>query len=225
MNASVAVSSAQGFLNDPLGNVFTFSLLVPHMQNAHRDLQLALYVNGLPIIRNVSQIIPVPATAGPFSLGADLGLLPFDLIQPIADWAIKERYAGTSVENFVDMTSVDFLPAEDPGVELVYYSWSGGDLNFIGCTTAREIYIRYLAGLPLPYADSDPLGFTFAETFLGPMTAAYQVKSLGNQAQFEDLKRIADINLDTIIRANVRGDQRPSRRRGYQRRGRIAGHV
>lgn len=215
-NASVAFSSARTYLNDTSSQIWTDAVLLPYLVEAHRDLLLVLWLNGLPVLREKSAVIDIAALATTVTL-------PSDLIEPI--W-IKERADGsTSNNDWVPMTETEFEPDIEKVETLRYWCWREQAINLVGATTAREVLLRYWKSLAEPTGASSALGFIFAEHFLGPQTAGYAAGSVGNTSLAAELlfvngqnAGIAGSKLDMIIRANIKGQQNlPARRIPYRR--------
>jgi hypothetical protein len=200
-NVDVALKIARTYLGDDRGVKFTDATLMPKLQQAHRELQLKLWLNGLPVTKEVSAIFTVPAGA------VDLGVnQPTDLIEP---QLMKEKAVGEPISRFIDMTEVNELPDVDQSDSLRYWCWREEIITLLGATTTREVRLDYIKGLTIPVLKTDPIGFILGEAFLGPRTAA-----LAGADSNED----AQNRLSEIIAANVRGSQSlPTRRRPYRR--------
>lgn len=202
------VEEASTMLNDMGLTSWTKERLIIHCFQAHRQLQVQLALNGLPILKEVSAVIAVAANA------TDLGVnQPANLLEPKTLW---ERAAGSS-DVFSLMIEKGWEPETSKGASLVYWTWRGDLIKFVGATTAREVKIHYLGGIDVPEADEDGLGFMFAENYLIPETAALAAASLGNYNVYQAMHGVAEKNLDDVIRFNIKGQQGlPVRRRPYR---------
>lgn len=214
--ASEALDSARVYLNDTKKQIWTDTTLIPYLKEAYRDLLLVLWLNGMPVIKEKSATINVNANA------LDLGVnQPADLIEPIS---LKERTQGSS-ESWIPMVEVGFEPDISKDTILRYWDWREEKIVFVGATSNREVLLRYWKSLTLPVDATTPLGFIFAEIFLGPQTAGYAAGSVGNTTLAGELLYvqsqavgIAGGKLDMIVRANVKGSQNlPARRIPYRR--------
>ena len=213
-NASVALSSARVYLNDVGAQMWTDTVLLPYLKEAFRDLLSILWLNGLPVIKEKSSTIPVPANS--VTVG-----LPVDLIEPIY---LKERPQGSN-EDWIPMTECEFEPDRRREQSLIFWCWREQAIQLLGATTNREVLLRYWKTLTEPVDANSSLGFMFAENFIGPQTAAYAAGSVGNLTLAGELLYVPGQNvgvaggkLDTILRANVRGQQSlPARRIPYRR--------
>lgn len=214
--ATVALDSARTYLNDVGKQIWTDAALLPFLKEAHKDLLMVLWLNGIPVIKEKSASINVTAVSG-VTLS-----LPSDLLEPIS---LKER-TQSSTEEWIDMSEVDFEPDSlTQELTLKIWCWREEAINFVGATTNRSVLLRYWKSFAVLTAAGDSLGFIQAENFLGPQTAAYAAGSIGNLTLAGELLwqqgvkvGVAGSRLDMIIRANVKGMQNlPARRIPYRR--------
>ena len=215
--ASVALNSARSvYLNDRGKQIWSDTLLLPHLQEAYRDLVLALTLNGLSILKEKSSAITV--NVGDTSL-----TLPADFYEPIR---LRERdFSSSNPDDYIDMIQTDFPSDTNPDVTLRMWSYNQQVIKLIGATTKRSVLLFYLGGLTVPSSSASDLIFALAENFLAPQTAAYAAGSTGNLALASQLLYIPDIQLGVsggklsqIIRINVKNMQGlPVRRIPYHR--------
>jgi len=210
-NASAAFLEAQALLNDVAKQYFTDAVLLPSLQKAHRELQVLLWENGLPVIKEVTSVIDIAANAT--SLG---GSLPSNILEPKA---LQERPDGsTSEDDWTDVSETDNLPRIEPTTRIQYWAWREETIEFIAPTTDREVKLRYLKGLTVPTSASNPIGLIFGELYLGPRTAAIAVQNVGNPTRADELNVDAAFWIPKILAANVkRGQAVPTRRIPYRR--------
>lgn len=207
--ASVALDIARGsYLNDFHKRIWPDNILMPKLQEAHRDLQLELHNNGIPTLKEMSST-PIVVLAG-----ATTVTLPTDLIEPID---LEERASGSS-EDWIDMYERNFEPDIEPSTILIYWTWREDQIQLVGATTDREVRIYYYKGLTIPTDENSALGFIRAEDYLGPKTAAYAAMSVGNDTLAGICSDKAEQRLGRIIQVNVKGMQNlPVRRIPYRR--------
>jgi hypothetical protein len=206
--ATAALDSARSYLNDVGKSIWTDSVLLPYLKEAHRDLQIMLFLNGIPVLKERSATLQVAAGA------IILANQPADLLEPIL---MKERSSGSS-EGWITMQEQDYESDIQQMSSLIYWCWREEAINFVGATTNREVLLRYWKGLTLPIDENSILGFIFAEVFLGPQAAGYAAKAVGNITLAAENFDAAKQKLDIIIRANIKGAQgRSSRRVPYRR--------
>lgn len=208
--AIVALRSARTLLNDVQGITWTDAILIPMLQEAHRELLLELKLHSIPVIMTQAAIFTVPA--GTTSLKTAV-LMPADLLEPIS---MKERQINNRMEDFVDMQQLTFLPTVTPGPELTYWAWMGEDIKLVSATQDREVVLRYRGSIVTPQAVTDNIGVLFGELYLGPRIAALAYASIGRDPTAFVQK--AGDSLNKVIRSAITADQRPIRRKAYRGR-------
>lgn len=197
-----ALKSARGLLNDDNAIAWSDAVLISKLQEAHRELQLELQLNSIPVIK-VQTTPSIVVYAGDLDLGSNQ---PLDLIEPIS---MMEKDPGAVDSQYMPMIQTNFVETMDQGQQLKYWTWIGERIKFIGSTMDRAVILRYKKGIPLPKVNTDPLGVVLGELYIGPRIASLCMPG----SNFYDMARI---NLDKIVRMNVNGDQRPVRRRPYR---------
>lgn len=212
--AGQVVSSSQAHLNDVGGTIWTYATLLPFLQEAHRELRSKVILNGIPVIDEVTGVISVPA--GTTDLTTIAGY-PTDLIVPI--W-MKERQQGDpNNSDFIDMTPRDFIPNINQDIWLYWWCWRGEKIFLVGSLNNEEVQLRYRRQIPTPVVAGDSVGWLGAENFLSYRTAALACNSIGEGEKGQSLSQQAEINMDIVIRLNVKQLQTmPARRRPYHRR-------
>lgn len=142
-------------VDDPLAQVFTDTAnpttgAVSVFQSGFSQAYDLLFQNALnqqvPLVEAVVSGIIVPPSPIPFSLTpAAMGLDDF------ADFEwLSERQAG-STDKFLDLWDEDRLTQRAPTDRLLEFVYQDGSFNFVGCTTVRELQIKYVfssAGAP-----------------------------------------------------------------------------
>ncbi len=208
-NLSVALAQARTLLNDDTAVQFPDPVLIPKAQIAHQELQTALWDCGSPIIRKTTSP-GLLVTSNQTSLTAQ-GNMPTDLLVP---FSLSEGVGATGP--WVPMTEVYFIsqlqnqnpPVTPSATALIWWSWIGDDIVFLGCTINRYIQISYRRAIPIPAAAGDSLGFPYAEQYLAPRIAALTGGSVGNPDSLKMATDMAMANLAKVIAAN-RGSQMP----------------
>lgn len=213
--AGEVLQAARTHLNDDEGILWPDQKLFPKLREAHKLMQLALIQNGVPVIHEVTTT-PILITAGVVDPTA-LAAYPTNLIQPI--W-LKERAAGSLIQDFVDMHETDFLPQVQQSRSLVWWSWRKQKINFLGATSDREIMIRYRGGLKVPQEVTDTIGPFFGELFLSFKTAALAVGSITprDSDRIQYLEGQAAGNLENmLVNSAMEAQNLPTKRRPYHR--------
>lgn len=205
---SQVLATARTYLNDDTAQQFPDTVLIPKVQEAHRELQEELWQAGSPTVRNVTTSPLVYTTPNTALTTA----LPTDFLVPTAmfEAAPGSQYYGNA--NWVPMTEVFFLPPGQPqGPTLGVWAWSSEQLYLIGATANRAVIIQYRRLIPIPAINTDPVGVTFGESYLAARAAAMASGTLGNAPLFETLTALSKENLGKVISAN-RGKQTVSLR-------------
>lgn len=205
-NAQDAIKSARAYLNDVNGITWSDSVLMPLLQEAFGELQLNLATHRIPVIKaQVDISVPTGTTVLPN--------LPTNIVSPIS---LYEK-DPTATDDFYDqMLQVTFLPNDSPNAFLGVWAWIGQRVLLLGATEDRQVRFQYEGYLTVPTVLTDPLGFIFAERFLGPRIASIALHSVGQTSRAMAVSRAADINLFQVMQYNTTSDQRPVRRRRYR---------
>lgn len=195
---SDALATARTLLNDDSALVWTDAVLIPKLQEAHRELQTDLWSVGSPVVREMSA--PITVAAGAVDLGANQ---PANLVTPTN---LKE--AGAAAEDWEDMTEVNYIPL---GVtktgKLIYWAWRTEKILFLGSTADRRVTVFYRKLITVPTLVSSPLGIVFGELYLGARTAALAAGSVGSKEAYDAMTTLAKVNFEKVVAAN-RGQQR-----------------
>lgn len=217
--ASAAIKSARVYLNDINGISWTESILMPLLQEAFGELVLELERHSIPIIKVQTGLLSLPAYTGGALTNGGVWIRSNnftinggqDIVEPIS---MMEGDTGASLEDFIDVQRVTFLPVEDYDEFINYWMWLQEKLIVFPYLTDRQIIVRYKGALTAPQLQTDELGFIFAERYLGPRMASLAMDSVGRDGA--KLAVLAERNLYQILQANVTNDQIPTRHRAYR---------
>lgn len=203
-----ALTAARAHLRDFEATLWTDPKLMPLMQEAHRELQLKLRVNGVPVLSAVTTALSVPA------LTTDLTTVtgyPTTLVEPI--W-LKVRNVGGTNADYKDVDERKFVPNSTQDSEIWYWAWIGERVLINGSTQAKEIQLRYRRRLTLPTQVSEEIGIIGGELYLSYRMAGLALGGNGG-AEFNGQ---AIKLLDQIVVAAAKEEQNlPVRRQGYHR--------
>jgi hypothetical protein len=212
---------ARTHLNDDDGSNWPDPRLIPKAQQAFEELEAELYLAGIPIINSQNAIFTVPAYDINANNGVPLDLstlpaYPKDLILPLS---MKERAVGDQWRDFVDMIETDFTPITTIDRNLRYWTWYQGKIIVMGCLQDRQVLLRYQRFLPIPGLNTDSVIVPLGQLHLSYRTAALAALSQPMMRQLGmDLDQRAQINLDKIVRMNIKQQQNlPTKRRPYHR--------
>jgi hypothetical protein len=211
--------TAQTHLNDYQQTFWTKDLLQVFLAEAHREMQLELQLNGIPVVKKKSAIFTIPAVLPSSSSGETYIPTPpgqpNDIIIPLECW---ERPTGDPLQADWDlMIQKSWVPPVDPVQELIYWNWTGEIIKFPGAIQSNDIKLYYQGGIPIPVADNDSIGFIFGELYVAPRLAALAARSIGGKQAYQELSQMALSRMDKILSNNVNAEQAlPVRRRPYR---------
>lgn len=215
------LTRARTHLNDDEGTNWPDYRLIPKAQQAFEELEAELYLAGIPLINQQNVIMLVPAYSINMNNGVPLDMstlpgYPRDMILPII---LKERGPWEQWRDFVDMIESDFAPITSTDTRLRYWHWTGGKIWLMGCLNDRQVLIRYQRFLQLPGVNTDSISVPLGQLHLSYRTAALAAASIPEmKALGVDLDTRATINLDKIVRMNIKQQQNlPTKRRPYHR--------
>ena len=175
--------------------LWTDQNLMPMMYKAHLELQAKLKQRAAPVMKAFIDIVLSPnyTTIPP-------NILP-DLTSPIQIW---EKSLGAPMSNYTPMTEADVLPFQlsTGNAQLVWWSFAGEVLTFIGTSIGTELLIYYWRRLPIPTASADMIGVIDGEQFLGPRIAAIAASSVGEETTAMAAQALAESQLQVVLAAN-----------------------
>jgi hypothetical protein len=175
-------------LDDPAGSVFTD---VPNaitgapsvFQTGFSQAFDILFSNALnqqvPRVELVTSGIIIPPSPVPFSVTPDaMGL------QSLADFEWVSERAAYSNDKFIDLRDEDRLTQRAPADRLIEFVYQNGSFNFVGCTTVRELQIKWVSsGGGAPTSNTAVVGFDNSLNFL----ANYAAGCMGGNKGYEDI--------------------------------------
>ena len=128
----------------------------------------------VPAVEQVTQGIIVPPSPVPFSMTpAQFGLSNF------ADFEWVSERAAFSNEKFIDLWDEDRLTQRAPKDRLIEYVWQDQAFQFVGCTTVRELQIKWVSSDPAPTSDSAVIQFDNSLNFLANFAAGVTAQNKG----------------------------------------------
>jgi hypothetical protein len=233
--------AVRAMLNDAAGSVFSDGALMPFFNLAYDAMWSELANNGdetfiedeyfliVPgisggdpsaqvVISDTACVIQQAGGAVTFNNPAEAAppnVLPGDMYRPVKLW---ERPAGSNFgfAEMSDRTSKGGLPAQmGAGTTcLGFFEWRSDGLAFLGAESDVQVKVRYQKML-LPTSDpTASIAVRNGLNFLTFQTAYLASKSKGSTRAAE-WKADADENMEKMISAVVRTDQKPVRRRAH----------
>lgn len=164
-------------VTSPGGNINAPSIFQQGFAEAF-DLLFSNALNQqVPRVELVVQGIIIPPSPIPFSVTPTaMGLSSF------ADFEwVGERTAGSS-EKFLDMWDEDRLTQRAPTDRLLEYVFQAGAFQFVGCTTVRELQIKYVESGVAPTDNNAVITFDNSLNFLGNYAASVAGPQKGDDA-------------------------------------------
>jgi hypothetical protein len=222
MIAGDVMDRAAILLNDTAKSIFTYTIQIPYVNVALDELQETMELNNIPMTNELSAVIPI--TTVMTDIGGTTGpALPIDLIEI---QGLYERLTGT-VDSFLEMTRAEFLPLISVLTSsLIYWSWIGQTIQFIGANTNRDVKIKYIgARLAAVTLSTTPITMFNSKSFLSYRTAALCAEFMGeNPTRALELNNYAVMAMDRLLGINTKGKQAIAARHrpfmaGYKARG------
>lgn len=200
---SQVLTTARTYLNDDNATQFPDPVLIPKVQEAHRELQTELWNVGSPLVRGVSTALSL-LTGIKLLNATSTPALPADLLCPTL---LFESAASSGP--FMPMTEVFYIPLGlTPGTTMGYWSWQQEQIALVGASATVFIVVQYRRLITVPVLSTDLIGVLFGESYLAPRTAALAAGSVGNKDAMMAMTDLAQQNLSKVI-SNNRGQQRP----------------
>lgn len=228
LTAGQVMNDAAALLNDAARSVYTYTVQVPYLNIAIKELRKHFELANLPATDQTSDTLVLPAGDETLEFNAvppGTVELPDDLVEIQRAW---QRPTGSG-QQFVPLDRMDGLPLESAGVEiniLAGYVWEDQMMKFLPCTVDTDIKLEYVRQLFTEVADEDSeINCINADSFLAARTAALIAKYVEeNEQRAAELNATAGISLDEVIGISNKGRQSMVTRRrpfraGYKSRG------
>lgn len=207
---SQVLTTARTYLNDDNATQFPDPVLIPKVQEAHRELQTELWVVGSPLVRNVASIV-LPTTSIPSGPQGGVILLapPYTLV---SDFLTPTALYETPGVVYTPMTETFFMPLGYVAQSNAQYWMWQDEILYVAPFThspTQTFVVQYRRQIPIPVLATDVIGISFGETYLSARAAAIAAGTVGNAEVFTALTAIAKEQLSKVIVAN-RGQQKPN---------------
>jgi hypothetical protein len=207
---SQVLATARTYLNDDSAAFFPDPVLIPKVQEAHREMQAKLWIIGSPIVRGFwsgnSSASTVPVSIA--QSGSGDFLFPFEVFEAPSP-------ANTPL---APVTEIDFIPLDFVAQPNIIYFTFTGSLNtgivplvLSPHTATRYVTYNYRKLITVPVVATDLIGVMAGEQYLAPRAAALAADALGNSDLAGALTAQAEENFADVISVN-RGQQKPTER-------------
>lgn len=171
------------FLNDAGANLYTNTVLLPHLKAANEELEQLLIKVGAPVQRVNSTVLAVVAGGVSITIGGSPAL-PTDFLFPIF---LYERTTGDTDQSWVEMVPKDFDPLNQvPTTTFNYYAFRNNGIYFPAATGNRDILIRYDRQLAVISGSNSPVDFYLSKRFLCARVAELAARYTGQNKNYAD---------------------------------------
>ena len=220
--AAQVMDTASALLNDVAKQRTSYTVQLPYIQKAFRELRQLLQANNVPVGNLVAELLAIPAGTTEITY-LTTPALPANLVQIRQLW---ERPAG--IDPWIPMTRRETLPYSldgAPTANFMIWAWQGNAIKLLETTQENDLKVDYTDQLDQIVDQNSVITVINGETYLENRTAA-----LLAQFVFEDKERADDLNgyageaLDTLNIIESKGKQailtrRRPFRRGWKARG------
>lgn len=226
LTAGTVMNSAASLNNDSARSIYPYSIQVPYLNMAMKELQEYFELHNISSTQLTSAVIQMDAGDTEIIYDAGVGIpeLPDDMIEPAQLW---ERNRG--IDPFIPMTKRDYLPHNLEGVEtnqFVFFVWENQTIKVLPSNQNNDIKIDYIKTLFSPVtSETSDIDVINAETFLEYRTGGLLAEFVGeNKTRADSLNAYAALALDRATGIGVKGKQTIMTRRrpfrsSYKRRG------
>lgn len=222
--ASEVMDDAAALLNDSAKSVYDYTVQIPYLNIALKELRKHFELANLPATDQTSAVI-VLATGqetlefAPDPVVPNTTYLPNDLVDIRRAW---QRPTGSG-QQFIPLNRLSGLPIPLEGVEVNYlygYIWEDQMMKFLPANVANDIKLEYVRQLfPLIEESDDEILCINGDSFLAARTAALIAKYVEeNEPRSTELNATAGTFLEEVIGIGTKGNQtKVTRRRPFRR--------
>lgn len=212
LTAGDVMDAAASAMNDTAKTQYGYTVQIPYLNMALRELQEFFELNNIPVTDKKSALINVPA--GNTEIGyepavpvVDTPYLPDDFIEPKLLW---ERNEG--INPYIPMTKVDFLPETLVGVQTSQFGifvWADQKIQFLASVQDNDIKMDYISSLfTAVTASSDVLNILNSLSFLSNRVAGLLCEMISRDFTGADKhNNNAGLGLDRVIGIGTKGRQ------------------
>jgi len=197
--AGEIMDSAAALLNDTAKDVYTYTVQLPYLKMALKELRELFELSNAPVTNETSAVIPVDA--GITAVGFDTALparLPSNLVEIQQLW---ERQRNS--DPFIPMTKKEYLPHYLEGQEtnrFLIWAWISNEIRLLSADGDNDLKIDYIKTLFTAVTDQNSIiGVINAESFLHFRTAALIAQFImENKARADELNGNALLAIDRV---------------------------
>jgi hypothetical protein len=225
LTAAQVMDAAAARLNDVSKTIYTYTIQIPFLNIALRELQELFELNNVPVTDETSAVINVPSAAvGVVEIGytgVAGRILPSDLIELKVVWQSTE-----GLNQFTRLSPLDYLPPLNTQISSFnYYQWADQKLRLLAANADNDLKLEYIKSLfAVVTVSTAQLNITNGFSYLSNRVASL----IANDIE-EDEQRAADLltdglnGLDRALGITTKGRQKIQTRRlpfraGYKSR-------
>lgn len=201
MLASEVMNMSASLLNDTARATYTYTVQLPYLRMALRDLEGKLILDGSPLFQEVSADINYVANAATITVPADFFL-------PIR---VFEAEANTTDDNsWKLMTETSWDTNSEPDTQvLTKWNFRDAALNVLPASVNREVRLHYIkSSLVTIVDDTTQMALDRALNTMGFKTAEYVARYIMNNPQRADsLEKDGATQEDAFRSALIKNNQ------------------
>jgi len=198
--ASDVMDDSAVILNDVSRTLYSYTVQLPLLKFANRDLELLLINHGIPVTRERSASIDYTANSATITL-------PSDFLFPIK---LFERADGSS-DPWVPMIERDFESnTVNPQTTLTEWAFRDGNtINVVPCTVARDVQLLYERQIAVITSQSSSEEIVISRNYLAAKTAEYCARFIGrNEESANSIRDNESFRAqDALVRSFVLNEQ------------------
>lgn len=209
-SAGTIMDFASALMNDVQKQVYNYTVQLPYLKMALRDLTERMELADIPATHKTSTVLTIPAGITEIGFGTTPAL-PADFIQFID---LYESASG--VEKYVRVTPLDYKPltrvtTSNYGV----YHWANNTIYLPESASINDLLVHYIGSLAGNIVDENSfIGIVNGESFLQYRTAALCAQYIGeNKERADDLNNAAGTAFDIAMGIETKAKQVHNTRR------------
>ncbi len=216
------MDTAAALLNDSSLLTFTYTVQLPYLKKAFRELRQILESGNVPITSYVAELLDITAGTTEISY-VTTPALPANLVSIRQVW---ERPAG--VDPWVPMQRRETLPYSldgAPTANFLMWSWQENKIKLLETTQDNDLKLDYIDQLDQIVDENSTIDIINGETFLENRTAALVAQYCSEDKERADsLNAEADGAIDTLMIIESKAKQAIfTRRRPFRQSWKIRG--
>ncbi len=203
--AAEVMNTAAALLNDSARSSFTYTIQLPYLQKAFRELRQLLQANNVPIGNLVAELLAIPVGTTEITY-LTTPALPANLVNIRQLW---ERPEG--IDPWIPMTRRETLPYSldgAPTANFMIWSWQGNTIKLLETTQINDLKVDYTDQLTQIVDENSTINVINGETYLENRTAALLAQFVSeDKERADDLNAFAGEALDTLNIIEAKGKQ------------------